>query len=130
MYRVDYDSVNDFLKNICLNDFPLIDHYLHYDEGYMDDNWIRYSIFYKDNTNNPICVIAKRLPEEEIGHILILEVKKDLKRHGYGKEAINMYMKDKPYWDLFSTDEAVPFYKSLGFKKDKETQSFYFGFEI
>jgi hypothetical protein len=54
---------------------------------YLDDVWIKYSVYYEDD--RPVAVIAKRLPEEQIGHILIFEVDKDLHSKGIGKSVIS-----------------------------------------
>ena len=73
-------------------------------------------------------MIAKRLPEEQIGHILILEVDKDQHSKGIGKNVILDYMKDKEYWELWSVENAEGFYKKLGFKKSRKSELFNWGF--
>ncbi len=127
MKRIDLNSTSELLNHIDLNQFPLVNHYLDYDDCYMDDNWIKYSIYY-DETDTPVAVIAKRLPEEQIGHILILEVDKDQHSKGIGKNVILDYMKDKEYWDLWSVENAEGFYKKLGFKKSRKSELFNWGF--
>lgn len=127
MKRIDLNNTSELLNHINLNQFPLVEHYLDYDDCYMDDNWIKYSIYY-DETDTPIAVIAKRLPEEQIGHILILEVDKDQHSNGIGKNVILDYMKDKEYWDLWSVENAEGFYKKLGFKKSRKSELFNWGF--
>lgn len=127
MKRTDLNSTSELLNHIDLNQFPLVNHYLDYDDCYMDDNWIKYSIYY-DETDTPVAVIAKRLPEEQIGHILILEVDKDQHSKGIGKNVILDYMKDKEYWDLWSVENAEGFYKKLGFKKSRKSELFNWGF--
>lgn len=127
MKRIDLNSTSELLNHIDLNQFPLVNHYLDYDDCYMDDNWIKYSIYY-DETDTPVAVIAKRLPEEQIGHILILEVGKDQHSKGIGKNVILDYMKDKEYWDLWSVENAEGFYKKLGFKKSRKSELFNWGF--
>ncbi len=127
MKRTDLNSTSELLNHIDLNQFPLVGHYLDYDDCYMDDNWIKYSIYY-DETDTPVAVIAKRLPEEQIGHILILEVDKDQHSKGIGKNVILDYMKDKEYWDLWSVENAEGFYKKLGFKKSRKSELFNWGF--
>ncbi len=127
MKRLDLNSTSELLNHIDLNQFPLVEHYLDYDDCYMDDNWIKYSIYY-DETDTPVAVIAKRLPEVQIGHILILEVDKDQHSKGIGKNVILDYMKDKEYWDLWSVENAEGFYKKLGFKKSRKSELFNWGF--
>ena len=127
MKRIDLSSTSELLNHIDLNQFPLVNHYLDYDDCYMDDNWIKYSIYY-DETDTPVVVIAKRLPEEQIGHILILEVDKDQHSKGIGKNVILDYMKDKEYWELWSVENAEGFYKKLGFKKSRKSELFNWGF--
>ena len=127
MKRIDLNSTSELLNHIDLNQFPLVNHYLDYDDCYMDDNWIKYSIYY-DETDTPVAVIAKRLPEVQIGHILILEVDKDQHSKGIGKNVILDYMKDKEYWDLWSVENAEGFYKKLGFKKSRKSELFNWGF--
>lgn len=127
MKRIDLNSTSELLNHINLNQFPLVEHYLDYDDCYMDDNWIKYSIYY-DETDTPVAVIAKRLPEEQIGHILILEVDKDQHSKGIGKNVILDYMKDKEYWELWSVENAEGFYKKLGFKKSRKSELFNWGF--
>ena len=127
MKRIDLNSTSELLNHIDLNQFPLVNHYLDYDDCYMDDNWIKYSIYY-DETDTPVAVIAKRLPEEQIGHILILEVDKDQHSKGIGKNVILDYVKDKEYWDLWSVENAEGFYKKLGFKKSRKSELFNWGF--
>lgn len=127
MKRIDLNSTSELLNHIDLNQFPLVNHYLGYDDCYMDDNWIKYSIYY-DETDTPVAVIAKRLPEEQIGHILILEVDKDQHSKGIGKNVILDYMKDKEYWELWSVENAEGFYKNLGFKKSRKSELFNWGF--
>ena len=127
MKRIDLNSTSELLNHIDLNQFPLVNHYLDYDDCYMDDNWIKYSIYY-DETDTPVAVIAKRLPEEQIGHILILEVDKDQHSKGIGKNVILDYMKDKEYWELWSVENAEGFYKNLGFRKSRKSELFNWGF--
>lgn len=127
MKRIDLNSTSELLNHIDLNHFPLVNHYLDYDDCYMDDNWIKYSIYY-DETDTPVAVIAKRLPEEQIGHILILEVDKDQHSKGIGKNVILDYMKDKEYWELWSVENAEGFYKNLGFRKSRKSELFNWGF--
>ena len=127
MKRTDLNSTSELLNHIDLNQFPLVKHYLDYDNCYMDDNWIKYSIYY-DETDIPVAVIAKRLPEEQIGHILILEVDKDQHSKGIGKNVILDYMKDKEYWELWSVENAEGFYKKLGFTMSKKSELFNWGF--
>lgn len=127
MKRIDLNSTSELLNHIDLNQFPLVNHYLDYDDCYMDDNWIKYSIYY-DETDTPVAVIAKRLPEEQIGHILILEVDKDQYSKGIGKNVILDYVKDKEYWELWSVENAEGFYKKLGFKKSRKSELFNWGF--
>ena len=127
MKRTDLNSTSELLNHIDLNQFPLVKHYLDYDDCYMDDNWIKYSIYY-DETDTPVAVIAKRLPEEQIGHILILEVDKDQHSKGIGKNVILDYMKDKEYWELWSVENAEGFYKKLGFTMSKKSELFNWGF--
>lgn len=127
MKRIDLNSASELLNNIDLNQFPLVKHYLDYDDCYLDDNWIKYSIYY-DETETPVAVIAKRLPEEQIGHILILEVDKDQHSKGIGKNVILDYMKDKEYWELWSVENAEGFYKKLGFTMSKKSELFNWGF--
>lgn len=127
MKRTDLNSTSELLNHIDLNQFPLVKHYLDYDDCYLDDNWIKYSIYY-DETNTPVAVIAKRLPEEQIGHILILEVDKDQHSKGIGKNVILDYMKDKEYWELWSVENAEGFYKKLGFTMSKKSELFNWGF--
>lgn len=127
MKRLDLEKASDLLNHIDLIKYPLIRHYLDYDDCYLDDNWIKYSIYY-DETNTPVAVIAKRLPEEQIGHILILEVDKDQHSKGIGKNVILDYMKDKEYWELWSVENAEGFYKKLGFTMSKKSELFNWGF--
>lgn len=127
MKRIDLNSTSELLNHIDLNHFPLVNHYLDYDDCYMDDNWIKYSIYY-DEKDTPVAVIAKRLPEEQIGHIIILEVDKDQHSKGIGKNVILDYMKDKEYWELWSVENAEGFYKKLGFKKSRKSELFNWGF--
>lgn len=127
MKRIDLNSTSELLNHIKLNQFPLVEHYLDYDDCYTDDNWIKYSIYY-DETDTPVAVIAKRLPEEQIGHILILEVDKDQHSKGIGKNVILDYMKDKEYWELWSVENAEGFYEKLGFKKSRKSELFNWGF--
>lgn len=127
MKRIDLNSTSELLSHIDLNKYPLVKHYLDYDECYMDDNWIKYSIYY-DETDTPVAVIAKRLPEEQIGHILILEVDKDQHSKGIGKNVILDYMKDKEYWELWSVENAEGFYKKLGFTMSNKSELFNWGF--
>lgn len=127
MKRIDLNSTSELLSHIDLNQYPLVNHYLDYDECYMDDDWVKYSIYY-DETDNPVAVIAKRLPEEQIGHILILEVDKDQHSKGIGKNVILDYMKDKEYWELWSVENAEGFYKKLGFTMSKKSELFNWGF--
>lgn len=127
MKRIDLNSTSELLNHIDLNKYPLVKHYLDYDECYMDDNWIKYSIYY-DETDTPVAVIAKRLPEEQIGHILILEVDKDQHSKGIGKNVILDYMKDKEYWELWSVENAEGFYKKLGFTMSNKSELFNWGF--
>ena len=127
MKRTDLNSTSELLNHIDLNQFPLVKHYLDYDDCYLDDNWIKYSIYY-DETDNPVAVIAKRLPEEQIGHILILEVDKDKHSKGIGRNVILDYMKDKEYWELWSVENAEGFYKKLGFTMSKKSELFNWGF--
>lgn len=127
MKRIDLNSTSELLSHIDLNKYPLVKHYLDYDECYMDDNWIKYSIYY-DEADTPVAVIAKRLPEEQIGHILILEVDKDQHSKGIGKNVILDYMKDKEYWELWSVENAEGFYKKLGFTMSKKSELFNWGF--
>ena len=127
MKRIDLNSTSELLSHIDLNQYPLVNHYLDYDECYMDDNWIKYSIYY-DETDTPVAVIAKRLPEEQIGHILILEVDKDQHSKGIGKNVILDYMKDKEYWELWSVENAEGFYKKLGFTMSNKSELFNWGF--
>ena len=128
MKRLDLEKASDLLNHIDLNQFPLIQHYLDYDDCYSDDNWIKYSIYYDEN-DEPVAVIAKRLPEEQIGHILILEVDKDQHSKGIGKNVILDYMKDKEYWELWSVENAEGFYRKLGFKKSRKSELFLWGFK-
>lgn len=127
MKRIDLNSTSELLSHIDLNQYPLVNHYLDYDECYMDDDWVKYSIYY-DETDTPVAVIAKRLPEEQIGHILILEVDKDQHSKGIGKNVILDYMKDKEYWELWSVENAEGFYKKLGFTMSKKSELFNWGF--
>ena len=127
MKRTDLNSTSELLNHIDLNQFPLVKHYLDYDDCYLDDSWIKYSIYY-DETDTPVAVIAKRLPEEQIGHILILEVDKDQHSKGIGKNVILDYMKDKEYWELWSVENAEGFYKKLGFTMSKKSELFNWGF--
>ena len=127
MKRTDLNSTSELLNYIDLNQFPLVKHYLDYDDCYSDDNWIRYSIYYNEN-DEPVAVIAKRLPEEQIGHILILEVNKDLLGKGIGKQVVLDYMKGKEYWELWSVENAEGFYRKLGFKKSRKSELFLWGF--
>lgn len=127
MKRLDLEKASELLNHIDLNQFPLVKHYLDYDDCYLDDNWIKYSIYY-DETDTPVAVIAKRLPEEQIGHILILEVDKDQHSKGIGKNVILDYMKDKDYWELWSVENAEGFYKKLGFTMSKKSELFNWGF--
>ena len=128
MKRLDLEKASDLLNHIDLNQFPLIQHCLDYDDCYSDDNWIKYSIYYDENAE-PVAVIAKRLPEEQIGHILILEVDKDQHSKGIGKNVILDYMKDKEYWELWSVENAEGFYRKLGFKKSRKSELFLWGFK-
>lgn len=128
MKRLDLEKASDLLGHIDPMKYPLIRHYLDYDDCYLDDNWIKYSIYY-DETDTPVAVIAKRLPEERIGHILILEVDKDLLGKGIGKQVVLDYMKDKEYWELWSVENAEGFYRKLGFKKSRKSELFLWGFE-
>ena len=50
MKRIDLNSTSELLNHIDLNQFPLVNHYLDYDDCYMDDNWIKYSIYYDELT--------------------------------------------------------------------------------
>ena len=127
MKRLDLEKASDLLGHIDPIKYPLIRHYLDYDDCYMDDSWIKYSIYY-DETDIPVAVIAKRLPEEQIGHILVLEVDKDQHSKGIGKNVILDYMKDKEYWELWSVENAEGFYKKLGFKKSRKSELFLWGF--
>lgn len=127
MKRIDLNSASELLTHIDLNQFPLVNHYLDYDDCYLDDSWIKYSIYY-DEADTPVAVIAKRLPEEQIGHILILEVDKDQHSKGIGKNVILDYMKDKEYWELWSVENAEGFYKKLGFTMSKKSELFNWGF--
>lgn len=127
MKRVDLNSASELLTHIDIIQFPLVKHYLDYDDCYTDDNWIKYSVYYND-LDQPIAVIAKRLPEEQIGHILILEVDKDQHSKGIGKNVILDYMKDKEYWELWSVENAEGFYKKLGFTMSKKSELFNWGF--
>lgn len=127
MKRIDLNSTSELLSHIDLNQYPLVNHYLDYDECYMDDDWVKYSIYY-DETDTPVAVIAKRLPEEQIGHILILEVDKDQHSKGIGKNVILDYMKDKEYWELWSVENAEVFYKKLGFTMSNKSELFNWGF--
>jgi N-acetylglutamate synthase-like GNAT family acetyltransferase len=127
MKRIDLNNTSELLSHIDLNQYPLVNHYLDYDECYMDDDWVKYSIYY-DETDTPVAVIAKRLPEEQIGHILILEVDKDQHSKGIGKNVILDYMKDKEYWELWSVENAEGFYKKLGFTMSKKSDLFNWGF--
>lgn len=127
MKRIDLNSTSELLSHIDLNQYPLVNHYLDYDECYMDDDWVKYSIYY-DETDTPVAVIAKRLPEEQIGHILILEVDKDQHSKGIGKNVILDYMKDKEYWELWSVENAEGFYKKLGFTMSNKSELFNWGF--
>lgn len=127
MKRLDLEKASDLLSHIDLIKYPLIRHYLDYDDCYTDDNWIKYSIYYDEN-EEPVAVIAKRLPEEQIGHILILEVDKDQHSRGIGKNVILDYMKDKEYWELWSVENAEGFYKKLGFKKSRKSELFLWRF--
>lgn len=127
MKRLDLEKASDLLGHIDLVKYPLINHYLDYDDCYIDDNWIKYSIYY-DEKDTPVAVIAKRLPEEQIGHILILEVDKDQHSKGIGKNVILDYMKDKEYWELWSVENAEGFYKNLGFRKSRKSELFNWGF--
>lgn len=127
MKRLDLEKASDLLSHIDPMKYPLIRHYLDYDDCYLDDNWIKYSIYY-DETDTPVAVIAKRLPEEQIGHILILEVDKDQHSKGIGKNVILDYMKDKEYWELWSVENAEGFYRKLGFKKSRKSELFLWGF--
>ena len=129
MIRIDYDKASDALKNINLKDFPLVDYYIGYDDCYMNNDWIRYTIFYND-LDIPVAVIAKRLPVQEVEHILIVEVNNTMRHLGFGKELLLEYMKTNPYWELFSVENAEGFYKKLGFKKDKSSELFYYGYEL
>lgn len=127
MKRIDLNNTSELLSHIDLNQYPLVNHYLDYDECYMDNDWVKYSIYY-DETDTPVAVIAKRLPEEQIGHILILEVDKDQHSKGIGKNVILDYMKDKEYWELWSVENAEGFYKKLGFTMSKKSELFNWGF--
>ena len=127
MKRLDLEKASDLLGHIDPIKYPLIRHYLDYDDCYMDDSWIKYSIYY-DETDIPVAVIAKRLPEEQIGHILVLEVDKDQHSKGIGKNVILDYMKDKEYWELWSVENAEGFYRKLGFKKSRKSELFLWGF--
>lgn len=127
MKRLDLEKASDLLGHIDTIKYPLIRHYLDYDDCYLDDNWIKYSIYY-DETDTPVAVIAKRLPEEQIGHILVLEVDKDQHSKGIGKNVILDYIKDKEYWELWSVENAEGFYKKLGFKKSRKSELFLWGF--
>lgn len=129
MDRIDYDKASDALKNINLKDFPLVEYYIGYDDCYMNDDWVRYTIFYND-LDIPVAVIAKRLPVQEVEHILIVEVNNTMRHLGFGKELLLEYMKTNPYWELFSVENAEGFYKKLGFKKDKSSELFYYGYEL
>lgn len=127
MKRLDLEKASDLLSHIDPMKYPLIRHYLNYDDCYSDDNWIKYSIYYDENAE-PVAVIAKRLPEEQIGHILILEVNKDLLGKGIGKQVVLDYMKGKEYWELWSVENAEGFYRKLGFKKSRKSELFLWGF--
>lgn len=109
MDRIDYDKASDALKNINLKDFPLVEYYIGYDDCYMNDDWVRYTIFYND-LDIPVAVIAKRLPVQEVEHILIVEVNNTMRHLGFGKELLLEYMKTNPYWELFSVENAEGFY--------------------
>lgn len=128
MKRLDLEKASDLLGHIDPIKYPLIRHYLDYDDCYMDDSWIKYSIYY-DETDIPVAVIAKRLPEEQIGHILVLEVDKDQHSKGIGKNVILDYMKDKEYWELWSVENAEGFYRKLGFKKSRKSELFLWEFK-
>lgn len=127
MKRIDLEKASELLNKIDITHYPLVDHYIDYDSMYLDDRWIKYSVYYEDD--KPVAVIAKRLPEEQIGHILIFEVDKDLHSKGIGKSVILDYMKDKEYWELWSVESAEGFYKKLGFLFSKKSEMFTWGFK-
>ena len=110
-----------------LNNFPLVNHYLNYDECYMDNSWIKYTVYFEGGEH--VAVIAERLPEQEIGHILILEVNKNMLGKGIGRKVMTDYMKGKPYWELWSVEAAEGFYEKLGFKMSKKSELFFWGFK-
>ena len=123
MKRLDLEKASDLLGHIDPIKYPLIRHYLDYDDCYMDDSWIKYSIYY-DETDIPVAVIAKRLPEEQIGHILILEVDKDLLGKGIGKQLVQYGIKGFNINEVTVNEQnpqAVGVYEHIGFKTYKRT---------
>ena len=86
-------------------------------------------MFFNDE-HEPIAVVAKRLPSQQIEHILIVEVNSDMQYSGIGTEVMKKYMSTNDYWELFSVENAEGFYKKLGFKKDKSSELFYYGYEL
>ena len=57
MKRIDLNSTSELLNHIDLSHFPLVNHYLDYDDCYMDDNWIKYSIYY-DEKDTPVAEVT------------------------------------------------------------------------
>lgn len=129
MIRVNLKEPSEVLSKINLDNFPLVKHYIDYAECYLDKDWISYSIYYDDDATTPIAVVAKRLPDEQIGHVLIFEVDKDMTHRGLGTRIILDYIKDKEYWDLWSVESAIDFYKKLGFKHSRKSDLLIWGYE-
>lgn len=129
MKSVKLENPNEIISKIDFNDFYLTKHYIDYDNCYLDKDWIEYTIYYNDITNEPLVVIAKRLPDDEIGHILIVEVNNRFQRNGFGRIALQDYMQSKKYWELWSLESSEEFYKKVGFKMDKKSELYIYGFE-
>lgn len=130
MTKIPLNKATDLLELLDLSKFPLVQHYIDYDSCYLSDDWIKYYVYYDSKNFEPIGVIAERLPEEEIGHILILEVNKTEIHKGYGSKILKDFMKKKEYWELWSVETAEDFYRKMGYVQNKDNELFYYGLEL
>lgn len=120
MQETKYKRISNFLRHLPLEKFPLVQHYIDYDDCYSDNRWVTYTLFRLKEKNIPLAVIAERLPIGNPRHILIFEVNSDYIHKGYGKKCLLKYMEKSPNWELIALDGAEGFYRKIGFQEEND----------
>lgn len=123
-----YDNCKDFAedyKTVLDGErlFPMVKSYLLKDSCYLDDNWIKWRVYYQDDV--PLAILATRVEPQYEGftHVSVFEVNKTLRGKGLGTQILEQFLKDNPKSTLYAEKKNWNFYKHLGFdnfiSKDK-----------